>query len=615
MADLSPEMVLAELEKILSSAAFVNTNRLGAFLRFVVTQTIQGNADALKEYHLGLEVFGRPESYDPRQDPVVRVGARQLRFKLEEYYREFGATDDIIISLPKGRYVPKFDRREIPEAVPEPSRAPTAAPPRRWGLLLVAAIAVIIFAGVAYVRSRLSAISESRSIAVLPFKNIADPANQYFADGFTDELTAELARIHGFRVIARSSVSAASEKITDIRQIGRELGVANVLEGTVQHSGDRVKIVARMERVSDGAIEWSNSFDRRSGESTAIQIEITQAIGRQLNAAVLPEHGYVPTPEAHDEVLKGIFELSKATDETSLASAEADFERAIRLDPSFADAYSMLGVAKFDRAVVRQSLALNPGEKKEIEDLAHKALKLDPRLPEARALLATLAMQFDWDWKGAEREFKESIDQVNDANVLQQYAFLLCFEGRFAEADEMIRRSEDLDPISPTTFHNQDIILSLEGRYREAREIAQRTATLSPSSLDPLFSLSLSYLNEKKPDQALPYIRKIEERQPAPLMEAGLEAVEGHREKALEMLQPFEEKYPDIKVAPSGIAAVYARLGDAADTAKWLQRAADAHEGTVLNSAVAPVYASVRKSPEFQALLKRIGLDGVHVDR
>jgi TolB-like protein/Tfp pilus assembly protein PilF len=615
---ISREMVLVELEKILSSGAFINTNRLGVFLGHVVRQTLDGNAENLKEYQIGLDVFGRQESYDTRTDPVVRVGARQLRFKLDEYYREFGESDPVVISLPKGRYVPRFELRKIPPVpLPEPIPAPPAAVPEietRPGYRSVAMIAVGILGIAAMVvlltRSKPVPAAAGRSIAVLPFKNLSnDPSNQYFADGLVEEITNELTHIPGLRVIARSSVASAGQKSSDIHEIGRQLGIADVVEGTIERSGDRIKIVAHLQQVSDGALIWSNAYDRQASDLLNVQGEIASGIAHSLNAAGLPVAARVPDQKAQDAVWRGEFDLVQANPE-ALNHAEADFRKAVDIDPEYGAPYALLAIVKYNRALFSDSHNIPAANREEIESLARTALRLDPRLAAARGLLASLALQFDWDWKGAEQEYRQALAAAPDPNVANQYSMLLCFENRFAEADQQLHHAQEQDPIGEPTLYQMALVRLLEGRFSESREISQRLAEIAPQSTVPISMMANCYLNEHKPDLAAPLVKKLSERQPVSTIQAALEVQYGQRAEALRLIQPYEDQYPNTKVQRTAVAVIYAALKDEPNTVKWLNRAADDHEMSVLNAGVLPVYAPIRKSNGFQALLKRIGLQG-----
>src|SRR4029077_3747892 len=213
-----------------------------------VDETLNGQTDKLKESLLGIDVFGRKPTYDPRVDAVVRTEAVKLRARLREYYESEGREDEIVIDLPKGGYIPAFRHREkepVEAAVPivsEPLRA------RSWQPAIATILVVAILATSVYFFSRArkraaAAGSELASIAVLPFADLSpDQDQEYFCDGMTEEIIDALAKMNGFRVVARTSSFAFKGKQQDIREIGKKLNVATVLEGSVRKDGNRLRV-------------------------------------------------------------------------------------------------------------------------------------------------------------------------------------------------------------------------------------------------------------------------------------------------------------------------------------------------------------------------------------
>jgi serine/threonine-protein kinase len=616
VVEIRRNAVLAALDKVVASEAFGKVERPARFLRYLVERALGGEGQLLKESVLGTEVFDRPASWDPRLDPVVRQEAARLRKRLARYYETDGAQDQIRIELPVGSYVPVFRSKpvEIASAPPETPRLepPVAAhaPLRRRHRWLYATAAILCIAASAVAWRAFSSRESPPSIAVLPFANLsADPANQYFSDGLTDEITDSLARLKTLRVIARSSAFQAKAKAADIREVGRLLHVANVLEGTVERSGDRVKIIAHLERVSDGSLLWSNTYERSASDLFAVQSELAAGIAGSLRlAAGVPAAQHVPKPEAHDLVMKGAYDLQQMTTE-SLARAESEYRRAIDLDPQYARAYLGLGSVQWDQFVARGASYQAEAEWKTAEQWYRKALELDPELSQARALMATIAMQYDWDWNRAERELRLAVAGPSSAAAESFYAFFLIFRGRFAEADQHIRRMLDLDPYATATLGNLAVDRNLEGRYAEARELSERLAAQYPNMIQPQQLIGGTYIEEGHPELALPVFRQLKARFPqAPIFEAMADAAAGRRGQALALLRPYEEKYPNPDLSSHWFALAYAFMGDEANAMKWLERSADRHEWQALSTAVNPVFAPMRNSPGFRALEKRMGL-------
>jgi predicted Zn-dependent protease len=353
---------------------------------------------------------------------------------------------------------------------------------------------------------------------------------------------------------------------------------------------------------------WSNTYDRPEWGLTTIQSELAAEIARSMKVAAPVKARHVPKEEAHNYVMKARYEVQQLTSQ-SVTQAEADYQHAIDLDPEYAAAFLGVAIAKFDQAIARGSTGETDAERKGAEELVMKALALDPELPTAHAVLGVWAMQYDWDWQRVERELRLAIAGAPNATAEQYYAFFLIFRGRFREADEHLVRMQDVDPFSATARMNLATARYLEGRFAQDREVAQQVAAESPKMLAPQQLIAGSYIAEGHPQLALPILQELEARfPPIRLFEAMAYAKAGQREKALELMRPYEVKYPNPGVTLQWFALAYASMNDEPNTVKWLERSADLHEFQALNLAVNPTFASMRNSPKFRALEKRMGL-------
>jgi len=610
--DIPQDAVLAALHHVVASEAFGRSERAARFLRYLVEAALRGEAPLLKENVLGVEVFDRPASWDPRLDPIVRQEAGRLRKRLAKYYENGGAANEVRIELPVGTYVPAF--RWLPPAEIEPapvqSPVPEQVPPVRSRAWYYVAAGFLCLAGAVAAWRTFLSHPPAPSVAVLPFVNLTpDPANQYFADGLTDEITDALARVKALRVIARSSASQFKGKRTDIQEVGRLLKVANVLEGSVARSGERIKIIAHLERVPDGSLLWSNTYERKASDLFAVQSELAAGIAAGLKvAAGVPSTEHVPNAEAHDFYLKGRYEVQQVRPE-AMTQAESDFQHAIDKDPQYAEAYLAMASAKYNQSLARGSSYQTEAEFKSVRSLLAKALELNPELPAAHGFAAFLAMQYDRDWRRAERELQLEATGPPSAGADRDYGFFLLYQGRFAEADKRFARMQDLDPFSTATQSNLALARILEGRFAEAREIAQRAALEHPKMIWTDQLIGLTYIEEGRPELAIPIFRQLEQSfPPAKVCEAMALAKAGRREEALRLIRPFEEGYPNPGIAMEWIALVYGFMGDEPNAVKWLGRSIDLHETQALSVAVDPVFAAMRNSAGFRALEKRIGL-------
>src|SRR6516164_4355622 len=296
--------VRKQLDRILSSAAFVRNERLSRFLRSIVQHALDGKTDEVKESLLGIEVFGRTPGYDTRSDSVVRTEAAKLRVRLTEYYAGEGAPDPVIIELPKGGYTPVFHEGQ---AVREIAAIASAAAPQRrgkWRWVLAA------FAGASLLPAAVGLWwfahqSAPIPIAVLPLEDTShDPANSYFADGLTDELIRNLSIIDGLAVRSRTS-SFGIGRPRSIRDAGKQLQADYILEGSVLRAGQQLRIDVQLVRVRDDFPIWSGRFDRELTDVFAIQDEISVGIVNNLRLKLgRGRRRYETSVEAYDLYLR-----------------------------------------------------------------------------------------------------------------------------------------------------------------------------------------------------------------------------------------------------------------------------------------------------------------------
>jgi serine/threonine protein kinase/Flp pilus assembly protein TadD len=522
--------------------------------------------------------------------PLDAILATALHKNPERRYASAAEMDADLARYLEGQPVHARQRRRIPK-------------------IAIVGAAIVLCAAAAWAFFHRSDAIRPASIAVLPFANPgSDTRSRYLNSGLTEELTESLSRMKTLRVIAPASVAQFAGQKFDVRQAGRMLGVANVLEGSLDRQGDRVRITARLERVEDGSVLWSTTYERPASDLLDVQSDLIKRIAKTLRVAPTSTPKHVPNAEAHDYLMKGRYEMQQMTT-GFLNQAGADFQHAIDLDPQYALAYLDLGVQKFNQGVARGSTYQTEEERKSSEQLLRKALSLDPSLPAAHGLLAIMAMQYDWDWDRAERELKLGEAAGPNANVEQGYASLLLFRGRFAEADKHIQRLEELDPFETAVMANISLMRLLEGRIAEARATAQKISAAYPNVLAAKAIVSGCDILDGRTDVALEEIREWKKSfPPAQMYEAMAQAHAGNREEALRLIRPFEEKYPNPGVAMQWFALVYGQLGDEPNTVKWLERSADRHEWQVLNLAVSPLYGDLHNSAGFRALEKRIGL-------
>jgi TolB-like protein len=284
-----PQAIRGELEKILASETFRGSEGQRNFLRFSVEQALDGHADQLKEYSIGVQALERNEDFDPRVDPIVRTQASKLRSRLLKYYAGEGLNDPVKIELPKGHYAPVFSASaavSVPEIEPPVARSWLAVHAWKAVILLVL---LAVTGTTAYLRgvARRDSVNFARmnSVAVMPFLTIGgDKQDELFSDGLAEDLVTSLARMHNLRVVARTSTLQFKDKRVDIRTIGRTLNVRTLLEGSVRKSGNRLRITAQLVDTSSGYNLWSESYDRDllDLDPLALQQDLSRAITSAL---------------------------------------------------------------------------------------------------------------------------------------------------------------------------------------------------------------------------------------------------------------------------------------------------------------------------------------------
>ena len=310
--------VRAQLERLQSCPSFAVSLRRGQLLRYLVERALSGRKDAVNEYAIGVDVFERPPSFDPRIESIVRTEAARLRQKLKDYYAGEGLHDRLLIEIPLRSYEPSFTVRD--SAPPEQQMSgPVLRPPAPRRALLAALASLVCVAAASFWLLTSRANPPIHSLVVLPFQNLShDPADEYLSDGLTDELTNELANWKEIRVVARTSAYQYKGKGEDVRRIGRELNVDAVLEGSLVKQGDRLRITAQLNRTSNGFHLWSHSYNSAALDMLNAQQEIAQAIAtaiRKLGVAVPGQVSRPATrnPEALDLFLRASHEYARLT--------------------------------------------------------------------------------------------------------------------------------------------------------------------------------------------------------------------------------------------------------------------------------------------------------------
>lgn len=452
-------------------------------------------------------------------------------------------------------------------------------------------------------------------LVVLPFDNLsADAEQEYFSDGMTEEMIAQMGRLQPERlgVIARTSAMKYKGTKKGIDQIRQELGVDYILEGSVRRAGERVRIAVQLIQVSDQTQLWAESYDRDMGDLFVIQSEVARRIARSLAVELLPAQqqaaqGRVSTtnPEAYEAYLKGRYFWNKRTG-NDLKKAIKHFQEAIKKDSNYALAYAGLAQCY---ALLPEYVGVPSSEAfPEAKVLATKALEIDDTIAEAHSPLAYIRCHYDWDWSGAERQYQRAIElDPNYATAYQSYSSYLQAMGRHEEAISAAKRALELDPVSLSMSNTLAMRLALARQYDQAIEQAHKTLDMEPNSPVAYFSLGLSYLQKGMHDKAIAAFQKrinLGGEGPDPLAGLGYAyAVSSRRAEALEILDKLK-KY----ASPVSMALVFVGLGDKEQAFAWLEKAYKERDRSMVGLKIFPLMDSLRSDPRFEDLLRRVGL-------
>jgi TolB-like protein/Flp pilus assembly protein TadD len=602
----SPDLVRAQLERILASPDLSQSESLGRLLTYVVTSKLEGKGDALKEYLIGVHAFGRGDSFDPKTDTIVRVQARRLRAKLTAYYEGPGEADPLVIELPKGSYVPSFGLRQ--SVVPKLFRRPVP-----WRLVIPAMVCAAVLGGVLWRAGAPAGAPPSRSIAVLPLENLSkDPAQDYLADGLTEELITELSKTADLRVIARTSVMQYRGKRKSVPEIARELDVDQVIEGSVLALGDKIRITVQLINAARNDHLWAQSYDRSLRDIFAVHSEVAGKIAGAVQSSLGKTATSQRQPlqvdvQAHQLYLQGRFEFNRF-DEQSLRASVKSFEEAIRRDPRFAMAYGGLA-----RSYLRLSNFYDPPNvtMPKAREAAKKAIELDGELSEAHVALATVYLYYDWNWDLAESELRRALAlNPNSGEARNLLGNLYSALGDNDAARREMRLAQNLDPLSLPLLFDGLMALLNAGKYDEAAQLAAGIARREPHAAPIRSILGLSHMLAGRSSDGLRELQAGFQMEPAPVLALNLSlghALAGHRSESSRVLARVKETARKQYVCTFEIGSIHAALGENDEAFRWLQQAFKDRCDCMVWLKTEPWLGSIRTDPRYHELIRRVG--------
>lgn len=458
-----------------------------------------------------------------------------------------------------------------------------------------------------------------RSIAVLPLQNLSgDPAQEYFADGMTEELITELSRIHSLRVISHTSVMEYKGTRKHLPEIARELGVDGILEGSVIRENDEVRVTVQLLDGPNDRHIWSESYERPLHGVLNLQREVAEAVTRQIRITLTPEQearlnaARTVDPEAYEAYLRGRYNLStQFTMEQPLIQAKSYFEESIHKDPGFAPAYSGLADAYFFLVAFRH-IPEEVGMQSSLEAL-HKALQLDDSIGEAHDTLGLISWRHDWNLEAAERELDRAIALAPSYPCAHEdRAEFLAFLGRRAEALAEMTRINQID-FGPGAAMTEDGVYYQLRDYRNLLEASRRGVASNPNDWLEHSYLGVAYEGAGKLPEAIGEFQKAVELsngdQGVRASLAHAFAVTGNRVGAETILRDLQHKSKDSYVSPYALATIYAGLGEKDKAFQYLEKAYDERSLDISWSLKSDLRIdNLRSDPRFQDLARRIGL-------
>jgi serine/threonine-protein kinase len=579
--------VRAQLDRILHSRAFRNSERLQRFLKFAVECALEGTVDRLKESLLGRFVFDRGSTYDPRTDSIVRVESQRLRKKLREYYEVEGRADPVSIVFKAGSYVPTFAyltsvydrRRQTPGEEPE------------------------------------ARLLNRQTVAVLPLSNLsADPEQEYFCDGITDDIIYALSRIPGLNVIGHTSVFALKGAAEDIREIGTRLGAGTIVDGSIRKSGNRLKIFAEILDVASGEVRWAETYARTLDGLFTLEEEIAQAVARALQMTLASSASSwvtrgAPNMGAYLLYLQGRYTWNRMSADGYRTAVEI-FERAISLFPEYAPPYAGLADAYLYLALWGYERPCEVFPKAQRSAL--QALNLNSVLPHAHSALAAATALYEWKWEEGAGLARRAIELEPSYSFGQQiYGWCLLARGESDQAVACFERSVALDPLSARAHRTLGWALHIQRQPSNAEKWIEAALVLDREPVETRYLLAQVYLSDRRFEAALEQARQCQTDPPYPLSLGVLGACLAclnHRNEALEILAKLSRLAEAGYVDPNALAQVQIALNDTDSAITSVGRILEERVPFAFFIKLDPEFDPLRPDARFSDLVLRLGI-------
>ncbi|MCH7962342.1 MAG: protein kinase [Bacteroidetes bacterium] len=577
--------------------------------------------------HIGKYVHGDGVNIAARLEPLSAPGgiclsedvARQIKNKIDLPVKNMGPQKLKNIQSTIDVYCIQFpwESKKKIKAISSPVKFFLQRNVVSFILILFAVIAVLFI----WNKFQLTSIKElNNRIAVLPLVNISqDNEDDYFAEGMTEELISQLAKISGLSVIARTSVMKYKNTQMNIKEIGRELDVGTILEGSVRKTSDKARITIQLIDVETQEHLWVEDYDRELKDIFAIQSDIALRIANELKIQLVAsekqqiEKMGTENAEAYRLNLLGKHHLNQRTSESIFKGIEY-FNRAIELDPNYAfpyvgiaDCYTLIGGAGYGSFSRDEAIIL-------AKDAVNNALQIDNSLADAYNSLAYLQFRLEWDWEAAESNFEKAIElKPGFAAAYERYALFLALLGRHDEALPLMLRAQDLDPISASVSTGVGRIYHFSRQYDKAIDQFNRTLELDPDYVEAVFGRGLSYSQMSRYDDAISELQKaigLSNGRLVIISTLGrVYAMAGLNEEALKIYEQLINLSHDKHVSPFYFGVIDAALGNYDTALDSLFEAYNEHFGIMVYIKASPIYDKLRSEPRFIKLMQMIGLE------
>jgi TolB-like protein len=569
---LTSERIRAQVRRIQGSTGFAAAPTLRQLLELTVEMALNGQAGEIKETTLAVEVFGRKACFDPQSDPIVRVQARKLRGRITAWYEAEGSQDEVIIEYIRGSYVPRFSLRGEGQC-------------------------------------------RKRSIAVLPFSNLSDTAAlDYLCDGLAEEIRYLLSRLHGLRIVARTSAYSLRNSNYDLQKIGTMLNADLLVRGTVRSSGSTLRITAELVATEDGFQVWSERWERSGSDLFKLQDEIAAAISTALRSHVPPPSNASSTHdlEAYQLFMKGRFYWNQRT-EHGFRRAIEHYEAALARDPRFARAYAAL--AETFILIAAHHLDHPAGCFSKARECAMRAIALDPKLAAGHSAVAATLLLRDRKPAEAEQAWKTALElDPSYAYAWHGFSVFGCFVSPGSvKVIAGIEQARKLEPLSAPIACDLAVISYLGGQYEKAIEQAGEALDLHPA-----FSRTYVFLARAQAAMSN-FVAAVEtclRGRPLFTGRAFLGQLlatlgycygrMGRAEEAMRIVRELEDAAPGHFVSAMDLALIHTGAGDIARALDLLERANDEHEFWAIAIPTEPLFQSLRTEPRFRNLAARV---------